>query len=165
MSDHSNLVEQLADIGDEQLDQLVKDAKKLRAYTKKDKIPQALKDSLVRKFDRLEKGRTTAIIIKPELCFTFTVKAQKDWEEIDWEVQLVNDDDDRSKRFFEVFDLNNQEWLETDRLHRLEPHLSAITEQERMARQSWDDDYYHLSSEFGVNAYDLVEELKKDATP
>ena len=161
----SVMIEALSCIPEKSLDHLVKEAKKLRAKNSVDKIPQALKDSLVRKHDRVENGSTTSIIINPELCFTFTVKAHSDWEETDWSVKLVNDDDVRSKAFFELFDLSNQEWVEGERMHKLEPHLNAMIEQERIARQSWDDDYYHLSSEFGVNAYDLVEELKKEDTP
>jgi hypothetical protein len=161
-SQYEALTAQLADIGDERLDQLVKDARKLRATTKKDKIPQALKDSLVRKHDRIEEGQVTSIIIKPELCFTFTVKAHKDWEETEVDVKLINPTDKRAAALFQLLDIRCYEWEESD-LTKLELHLGPMREQERMARQAWDDDYYHLRSEFGVNAYDLVAELKKDA--
>ncbi len=157
----SVMIEALSQISEKSLDHLVKESKKLRAKNLRDKIPQALKDSLVRKHDRVEEGGTTSIIVKPELCFTFTVKAHRDWEETSWSVQLINDDDVRSKAFFELFDINNAEWVETERMIKLEPHLDAMMEQEKVARQAWDDDYYHLSDEFGVNAYDLVAELKK----
>jgi len=161
-----NLLEQLADIGDEALDQLVKDAKKHRAKKMRDKIPQAMKDSLLRKAERLDKGQTTSIVIKPEIQFTFTVRCSRDFTETDVDITLLNEDDQRSKALFDVYDLKSYEFHDclVSVFSKLEPHLNTMEEQEKVAYDSWNDDYYHLRSEFGVNAWDLVEEMKKGDT-
>ncbi len=162
----TDLLGQLADIGDEELDQLVKDAKKLRARNKLGLIPQEMKDSLRRKHDRYMGGQVSSFIIKPVLCFTAKVNAQRDYLDVDWNVKLVNDDDPRAKAFFDLFEFDS--WLIDDtqgELPKLEPHLLTMFEQERAVRDSWEDDYHHVRSEFGVNAWDLVEEMKKSDSP
>lgn len=157
------LVRQLAEVPAEQLNDICQRASRLRAKNNRDKIPQELKDSLVRKYDRLDKGQTTSIIIKPEIRLTITVNHKhRDYEEIDYKVELLNPEDRRAKEYFELFELGAHYCeFEPWSLNKIEPHLSEMVEQERKASESFQDDYYHIQGEFGVNAYDLIDEIKR----
>jgi hypothetical protein len=160
------IIQLLSEVPDDALDRIVKAAKAFRAKTAKDRIPQKVKDSLVAKHDRLMQGQSTSIIVKPEIQFTFTVKGHKDWEDIDWEVKLLNDGDRRSKALFDLYDMSlvclDDPWCD---LPKLEPHLHEMREQESKINEAWEDDYHHLRNEYGVNAWDLVEEIKEGDSP
>lgn len=163
LRDTAAVIDFLANYPDAQLEDAVKAAKKLRAQKLLDRIPDEMKQSVKRKAERVNGGQTSSFIVKPELCFTITMKSWSDWVGTDWKVTLANPDDRRAATFFELFDLNGWEFHDTlHDLAKLEPHLLTMKEQEQAVRESFEDDYYHLQNEFGVDAWELVEEMKKD---
>lgn len=159
------MIKALSRIPDSTLGEMVKTARALRAKTAKDSIPQKVKDSLVLKHDRMVQGQTISMIVRPEILFTFTVKGQRDYEDIEIKAELVNDDDRGAKAFFDAFDIATN-WFDEPlyTFAKIEPRLYDVQQQERKIMEAWDVDYHHLSSEYGVDAWALVEELKKDVT-
>jgi len=93
------LIKLLADVPDKQLEEAYKAAKKVRARALMERIPKALKDSLLLKAEHLERGQTTTIA------------------------------------------------------------------EERAAYKSFMKDRYHVRDVYGVEAWDLVAELRKPEVP
>jgi hypothetical protein len=157
-------IKTLSEIPDEDLDRLVKAAKRLRADRVKDSIPQKVKDSLMVQHDRLMQGQSISLVVKPEIQFTFTAKGMKDWEELDCEAKLLNLDDKSARAFFDMYDIASTYHFDDPwcTFTRLDPRLDDIQQQESKLNDEWQKTYFSIRDTYGINVWDLVEEMKNE---
>lgn len=147
----------------EELDLICKAAGKAKADNAFAKIPDTLKTALLRKLDRLEEGQTTSIVVKPEIRFTFNLTRNRDYTDIEPTVELLNPDDAQAKAFFDVYEIATNYFDDPNyQYSKLCPHLVVLEEEEQNAYKSWETARHQLAKEFGVNAWILVEQLRKE---
>lgn len=153
------LIAELSKLSDQDLEDAVRLAKKLKADNAKASIPTEQVESFRRKHERLKTGQAISFKVHPLLTFSINVAAEHEYGCIsDWSVK-IEPGSAYDAAFEKVFGRMFRDYIEDwDSLVPLDPRISRAMDEESAAYKSFMRDYRAIRDQFGVDPWKLLEE-------